>query len=62
MKKDIIKFLPKCPHCQQYNVEHKTGGLIIPSWKRKDLNMDFIIGSCRTCFHHDFIWMCRHND
>ncbi|WMV08642.1 hypothetical protein MTR67_002027 [Solanum verrucosum] len=62
MKKDIAKFVAKCPNCQQVKVEHlKQGGLSqdisIPTWKWEDLNMDFIVGSPHTWRQHDSIWV-----
>lgn len=49
IKKNITEFIAKFPNCQQVKVEHlKSGGLSqdisIPTWKWKDVNMDFIIG------------------
>lgn len=46
MKKDIAKFISKCPNCQQVKVEHqKPDGLAqdveISTWKYE---MDFVIG------------------
>lgn len=43
MKKDIAKFVAKCPNCQQVKVEHqRSGGLTqdikISSWKWEELN------------------------
>lgn len=67
MNKDIVAFMAKCPNFQQVKLEHqKWGGLsqviIIPTWKREDLNMDFIIGSPYIRRQHDSIWVIRSND
>ena len=52
MKKDIAKFVVKCPNFQQVKAEHqKSGGLLqeiqVPTWKWEDINMDFVVGLCR---------------
>ncbi|WMV37845.1 hypothetical protein MTR67_031230 [Solanum verrucosum] len=62
MKKDIAEFVAKCPHFQQVKVEHqKPRGLSqdisIPTWKWKELNMDFIVGLPRTRRQYDSIWV-----
>ncbi|WMV55303.1 hypothetical protein MTR67_048688 [Solanum verrucosum] len=62
MKKDIAKFVAKCPNCQQVKVEHhKLGGLsqdiCIHTWKWEDLNMNLIVGLPRTRWQHDSIWV-----
>ena len=49
MKRDIEKFVAKCPNCQQVKVGHKRPGelspdIAIPSYKWEDINMDFIVG------------------
>lgn len=62
MKKNITKFMDKCPNCQQVNVEQqKSRGysqdISIPTCKSEDLNMDFIVGLARTRWKHDSIWV-----
>ncbi|WMV58066.1 hypothetical protein MTR67_051451 [Solanum verrucosum] len=48
--------------CYQVKVEHqKLGGLSqdisIPTWKWKDVNMDFVVCSPRILQQHDLIWV-----
>ncbi|XP_070009901.1 uncharacterized protein [Nicotiana sylvestris] len=55
IKKNIPKFVARCPSFQQVKVEHrKLGGLMqtieIPAWKWEEINMDFITGLPRS--HH----------
>ncbi|WMV46630.1 hypothetical protein MTR67_040015 [Solanum verrucosum] len=62
MKKDIAKFVAKCPICQQVGIDHqKSGGLsrdiMILTWKWEDLNMNFILGLPCTNRQHDSIWV-----
>ena len=62
MKKDIAEFVAKCATCQQVKVEHqRPGGMMqefsIPTWKWKEINMDFVIGLPPSRCHHDFIWV-----
>ncbi|WMV54851.1 hypothetical protein MTR67_048236 [Solanum verrucosum] len=62
IKKDIAEFMVKCLNCQQVKVEYqKPGGLAqdisIPTWKWKDLNMDFIAGLPHNRHQFDSIWV-----
>ena len=52
-KKDIAEFVAKCPNCQQVKSKHqKSDGLLqeiqVPTWKKEDINMDFIVGLPQT--------------
>ena len=53
LKRNIAKFVPKCPNFQQVKDEHrKLGGLLqeiqIPTWKWTDINMDLVVGLPKT--------------
>jgi hypothetical protein len=52
----------ECDTCQRIKASHlKSSGalqpLSIPSWKRDDISMDFIVGLPNTSRHHDSIWV-----
>ena len=60
--KDIAEFVERCPNFQQVKVENqKSGGLLheiqVPTWKWEDINMDFVVGLCRTQEQYDSIWV-----
>lgn len=62
MKKDITEFVAKCLNCQQVKVEHqRLGGVIqdisIPTWKWKEINIDFVTDLPRTRRQYDSIWV-----
>ena len=62
MKKDIAEFVAMCPNFQQVKDEHqKSGGLLqeiqVPTWKWKDINMDFVVGLPQTQNQYDSIWV-----
>ena len=62
MKKDIAKFVAKCPNCQQVKVEHQkprdfSQDISICTGKWEYFNMDFIVGLPRTRRQHDSIWV-----
>ena len=62
MKKDIAEFVAKCLNYQKLKAEHqKRGGFLqeiqIPTWKWKDINMDFVVGSPRTEKSYNSIWV-----
>lgn len=53
LKRDVLKHVLECPHCQENKVEHvKPVGLLqplpIPQQKWEDISMDFIIGLLRA--------------
>ena len=48
MKRDIAKFVAKCPNCRQVKAKHQIPGgltqdIVIPTWKWKDVYMDFVV-------------------
>ena len=52
IKKDIVKYVAKCPNCQQIKSEHLIpGGLTqmieVLTWKWETINMDFVVGLLR---------------
>lgn len=58
MKKDILKFVTKCPSYRQVNVKHQQQGglsqdITIPILKWEDVNMDFIVGFYLTEEQYD---------
>ncbi|WVZ81746.1 hypothetical protein U9M48_029088 [Paspalum notatum var. saurae] len=60
MKREIRQFVSECDICQKVKAEHlKPAGLLqslpIPSWKWKDIHMDFIVGLPRTPKGNDSI-------
>ena len=62
LEKYIEEFVSKCLNCQLLKVEHqKSGGLLheiqVPTWKWKDINMDFVVGLPQTQKQYDFIWV-----
>ena len=62
MKKDINRFVTKCPNCQQVKVEYqKPEGLAqnieILEWKWEMINMDIITGLQSSRRQHDSIWV-----
>jgi hypothetical protein len=62
MKREIAQYVLECDTCQRIKASHlKSAGalqtLSIPSWKRDDISMDFIVGLPNTSWHHDLIWV-----
>ena len=62
MKKYIEEFVSMCQKFQKVKVKHqKSGGLIqeiqIPTWKREDINIDFVVGLPRTQRSYNSIWV-----
>ena len=62
LKRDITEFVAKCTNCQQVMAKNKkSGGFLqeiqIPTWKSKDINMDFVVGLPRTQNLYDSIWV-----
>ena len=62
LKRDITEFVAKCTNCQQVLAKNKkSGGFLqeiqIPTWKSKDINMDFVVGLPRTQNLYDSIWV-----
>jgi hypothetical protein len=62
MKREIAKYISECDTCQRIKASHlKAAGslqpLPIPSWKREDICMDFIVGLPNISRHHDSIWV-----
>jgi hypothetical protein len=62
MKREIAKYVSKYDTCQRVKASHlKVAGthqpLPIPSWKWKDISMDFIVGLPNTSQKHDSIWV-----
>ena len=62
MKRDIAKFVSRCPVCRQVKAEHqklpRTLQLLpIPEWKWEHITMDFVIGLLRTRIDYDAIWV-----
>jgi hypothetical protein len=62
MKREIAQYVLECDTCQRIKASHlKSAGalqpLSIPSWKRDDISMDFIVGLPNTSRHHDLIWV-----
>ena len=57
-----MEFVANCPNCIQVKAKHqKAGGLLqeiqIPTWKLKDIYMDFAVGLPRTQRLYDWIWV-----
>jgi hypothetical protein len=62
MKREIAKYVSEYDIRQRVKASHlKTAGVLqpltIPSWKWKDISMDFIIGLPNTSQKHDSIWV-----
>ena len=62
LKKNISKFVTKCPNSRRVKAEHQiTGDLLqeiqVPTWKWEDINMDFLVGLPRTQKKHESIWV-----
>jgi len=62
MKKDIAKYVDKCPNCQQVKAEHlMPDGLTqmfkFLTWKWEAINMDFVVDLSKTRKKHDSIWV-----
>jgi hypothetical protein len=62
MKIEIARYLAKCDTCRRVKAIHmKAAGplqsLPIPTWKREDISMDFIVGLPRTTKGFDSIWV-----
>jgi hypothetical protein len=62
MKMEIARYVARCDTCRRVKVVHlKTAGplqsLPIPTWKWKDISMDFIVGLPKTAKGFDSIWV-----
>jgi hypothetical protein len=62
MKIEIARYVVKCDTCRRVKAIHmKTAGplqsLPIPTWKREDISMDFIVGLPRMTKGFDSIWV-----
>jgi hypothetical protein len=62
MKIEIARCVARCDTCRRVKAIHmKTTGplqsLPIPTWKREDISMDFIVGLPRTAKGFDSIWV-----
>jgi hypothetical protein len=62
MKIEIARYVAKCDTCRRVKAIHmKAAGplqyLPIPTWKWKDISMDFIVGLPRTTKGFDSIWV-----
>jgi hypothetical protein len=62
MKIEIARYVARCDTCKRVKAIYmKTAGplqsLPIPTWKWKDISMDFIVGLPRTTQGYDFIWV-----
>ena len=62
MKRDIINFVGKSSNCQQVKEEHQRPGgftqnIDIPTWKWKDIKMDFVVWLLRYRRKYDSIWV-----
>jgi hypothetical protein len=60
MQTEIARYVAKCDTCKSVKAIHmKTAGplqsLPIPTWKREDISMDFIVGLTRTTKGYDSI-------
>jgi hypothetical protein len=62
MKIEIARYVAKCDTYRRVKAIHiKIAGplqsLPIPTWKWKDISMDFIVGLPRTAKGFDYIWV-----
>ena len=62
LNRDIAEFVAKCLNYQKLKAEHQKRGsflqeIQIPTWKWKDINMDFVIGLSRTQKSYDSMWV-----
>jgi hypothetical protein len=62
MKIEIARYVARCDTCRRVKAVHmKTTGplqsLPIPTWKREDISMDFIVGLPKTAKRFDSIWV-----
>jgi len=61
MKKEIAAFVARCDNCCCVKAVHMTAGLLqplsIPSWKWKEVSMDFISGLPTYVKGYDSIWV-----
>jgi hypothetical protein len=62
MKIEIARYVARCDTRRRVKAIHmKTAGplqsLPIPTWKREDISMDFIVGFPRTAKGYDSIWV-----
>ena len=53
LKRYIAEFVSKCQNCQQVKAEHLNRCSLIkemgvPTWKCKEINMDFVVGFSHT--------------
>ena len=67
MKKDIAKFVAKCPNCQQVKVEHQWLGGLAQNIEHQEckwemINMDFITRLPISYRQHDSFWLLSKND
>jgi hypothetical protein len=58
----LAKYVSECHICQRVKASHlRISGTLqplpIPSWKWKDISMDFIVGLPNTSQRHDSIWV-----
>jgi hypothetical protein len=62
MKIEITRYVARCETCKRVKAVHmKTAGplqsLPIPTWKREDISMDFIMGLPKTTKGFDSMWV-----
>ena len=62
MKREIARYVSECDTCQRVKASHlRSAGplqpLSIPSWKWKDISMDFVVGLPKTSKGYDSIWV-----
>jgi hypothetical protein len=62
MKREIARYVSECDICQRVKASHlKIAGILqplpIPSWKWKDISIDFIVSLPNTSQRHDSIWV-----
>jgi hypothetical protein len=62
MRGNIAEYVTRCDTCQRVKAEHqRPAGLLqpleIPTWKRDDISMNFIVGLPRTQKGNDSIWV-----
>jgi hypothetical protein len=65
MKIEIARYVAKYDTCRQVKAVHmKATGLLqslsIPTWKWKDISMDFVVGLPKTSKGYDSIWVIVH--
>ena len=62
MKKDIVDYVAKFPHCHLVKAERlKPGGLTqiieVSTFKWEAINMDFVLGLIKSKRQYDSIWV-----